>query len=127
MQTIEVRDEYNGALDRKIEITTSIFDIALCPRATIRFFHRRNSCDCLQEMYYNLKETTKRTSWCWNCEKVEDIKVFKECTFCKLANYCSYECAVAHWPGHKEQCKEWRKDLTQKEKSESFNDIEAVD
>eukprot|EP00956_Cyclotella_meneghiniana_P020690 scaffold36833_cov22-Cyclotella_meneghiniana.AAC.2 len=78
-------------------------------------------------MYYNLKETTKRISWCWNCEKFEGIELFKECTFCKLANYCSYECAVADWPKHKESCKAWRKHRKQKEKTVSFNDIKAVD
>eukprot|EP00956_Cyclotella_meneghiniana_P022783 scaffold43448_cov51-Cyclotella_meneghiniana.AAC.5 len=128
--TIEARDRYNGAWNSYIygEVMRSMSDIVQCPRATIRFFHRRNSCNCLQEMYYNLKETTKRTSWCWNCSKIVDIKLMKECTFCKITNYCSCECAVACWPKHKKDCRLWRKQKEKsKERTDSFNDIDAVD
>eukprot|EP00956_Cyclotella_meneghiniana_P032620 scaffold90390_cov50-Cyclotella_meneghiniana.AAC.1 len=80
-----------------------------------------------EEIYYKLKETTKRTSMCWNCAKVVDIKLIKECEFCKTANYCSYECAVAHWRWHQKDCRVLTKLRKQKEKTDSFIDIEAVD
>ena len=127
MHIIEVRDRYNGAWGDNIFTEIVRYSNDFCPRVAVGFFHRQNSCDCLQEMYYKLKETYERTSWCWNCSKAVDIKLFKECTVCKLANYCSYECAVADWPKHKRICRVITKYRKQKEKIESFNDIEAVD
>eukprot|EP00956_Cyclotella_meneghiniana_P009141 scaffold12533_cov65-Cyclotella_meneghiniana.AAC.8 len=110
--TIEVRDRYVGAswdLNIENEMYSSMTDIVACPREIVRFFHRRNSCDCLKELYYHLKETTKRTSLCWNCRRVFDIRQMSRCCHCQVAQYCSYECAVAHWPEHKEECKESRR------------------
>eukprot|EP00956_Cyclotella_meneghiniana_P024620 scaffold49682_cov53-Cyclotella_meneghiniana.AAC.6 len=72
---IEVRDKYDGAMNNhtSVEIIRCLDDISKCPRETVRFFHRRNHCDCLKELYYDLKETTPRTSSCWHCHKVVDI------------------------------------------------------
>ena len=108
--TIEVRDRYDGALDLNIEkeIYNSMSDIVPCPRETVRLFHRRNSCDCLKDLYYKLKETTKRKSFCWRCMLVFDIREMCRCRHCEVAQYCSYGCAVAHWPRHKNECKVWR-------------------
>eukprot|EP00956_Cyclotella_meneghiniana_P012139 scaffold17228_cov49-Cyclotella_meneghiniana.AAC.4 len=108
MKIIEVRDSYNGAWNMNIcgEILTQIQD-TLSPRETVRLFHRRNSCDCIKELYYKLKENTKRTSICWRCRKRVDIRTINQCQ-CKVANYCSYDCAAAHHPSHKELCKQWR-------------------
>eukprot|EP00956_Cyclotella_meneghiniana_P031146 scaffold80797_cov43-Cyclotella_meneghiniana.AAC.2 len=104
MQTIEVRDSHGGALSdsimREIQI---IVDDTVSPRETVRFFHKRNSCDCLKELYYKLKENTKRTSFCFNCCESVDIRKMSQCE-CKIANYCSYDCAVAHYPKHKLYC-----------------------
>ena len=80
-------------------------DIADCTRETVRFFHKRNSCNCLKEIYYMLKESTKRTAQCWNCRNIVDIRKLSRCDGCNKAQFCSYECAVAHWPKHKEECK----------------------
>eukprot|EP00956_Cyclotella_meneghiniana_P031147 scaffold80797_cov43-Cyclotella_meneghiniana.AAC.3 len=109
MQTIEVRDSYGGALSESImgEIQMLASD-TVSSRETIRFFHRRNSCDCLKELYYKLKESTSRTSLCYNCFDSVDIRKMSQCGQCKLANYCSYACAVAHYPQHKEMCKKWK-------------------
>ena len=119
IQTIKVRDKYNGAYNAIVafEIAVPLNDIK-CPREIFRFFHRRNSCDCLQSIYYMLKETTERTSFCWNCKKSVEIRNLSRCQ-CKVANYCSYGCALAHWPNHREQCKEWRKPRELREKSDS--------
>eukprot|EP00956_Cyclotella_meneghiniana_P034157 scaffold101981_cov24-Cyclotella_meneghiniana.AAC.2 len=103
IKTIEIRDEYNGGY---LEIADSMYDQRDCPRQTIRFFHRRNSCDCLHEIYYKLKETTKKTSFCRNCEKVVEMKQLSRCDFCNLAQYCSYDCALADWPEHKVACEQ---------------------
>ena len=97
---IEVRDKYgDGDMNDlvAIEIRKRLDDIIECPRETVRFFHRRNSCDCLKEIYYNLKESTKRKSYCWNCYQIFDIRTFKRCVSCNVAQYCSYDCAMACW------------------------------
>eukprot|EP00956_Cyclotella_meneghiniana_P017093 scaffold27548_cov45-Cyclotella_meneghiniana.AAC.7 len=105
LHTIEVRDSHGGALSDSImdEIQKLASD-TVSPRQTIRFFHRRNSCDCLKELYYKLKENTARTSLCYNCCELVDIRKMSQCSQCKLAHYCSYECAVAHYPEHKLYC-----------------------
>eukprot|EP00956_Cyclotella_meneghiniana_P025212 scaffold52187_cov35-Cyclotella_meneghiniana.AAC.1 len=104
MQTIEVRDSHGGALSVSMASELQILaNDTFSPRETIRFFHRRNSCDCLKELYYKLKENTARTSFCYNCFESVDIRKMSQCE-CKLVNYCSYDCAVAHYPKHKVYC-----------------------
>eukprot|EP00956_Cyclotella_meneghiniana_P001209 scaffold1350_cov56-Cyclotella_meneghiniana.AAC.22 len=107
---LEVRNRYSGAIEVKIlnEIEMSMDDIVGCPREIVRFFHRRNSCNCLKDLYYKLKETTKRTSLCWHCMHVFDIRAMNRCRHCQVAQYCSYECAVANWSEHKSECRVWR-------------------
>ena len=65
MSTIEMRDRCNSEYDENIELEIAgcMVDFMACPCQTIRFFHRRISCDCLQETYYILKEITKKTSY----------------------------------------------------------------
>eukprot|EP00956_Cyclotella_meneghiniana_P020691 scaffold36833_cov22-Cyclotella_meneghiniana.AAC.3 len=47
MHVIEARDKYNGTWDHNmhLELMRSLSDLS--PRVAVRFFHRRNSCDCL--------------------------------------------------------------------------------
>ena len=106
MLEIEVRDKCDGLLNSvtAAEVRKS-FDDAVCPRETVRFFHKRNHCDCLKELYYKLKESTKRTAGCWHCHKVFDIRTLSRCKHCNVAQFCSYECAVAMWPEHKNSAK----------------------
>jgi hypothetical protein len=118
VQTIEVRNKYGGAWDEciQMETETPMAGLVCCPRETVKFFHRRNSCDCLQEIYYKLKERTKRVWVCAACQQVKDKKEIFECSCCKLITYCSRDCAVAHWPNHKEECKHWA-DIRESRKS----------
>ena len=118
MLEIEARDKYNGACNKNInaEIVVLVNDIINSPRQIVRFFHRRNSCDCLREIYYKLKETTKRTAACWKCRNLVDIKEMCRCDHCKTAQYCSNDCAFAHWLDHKESCREMRSIMEPKEK-----------
>jgi hypothetical protein len=69
VQTFEVRNKYGGELDEYIQMETEtpMAGLVCCPRETVKFFHRRNSCDCLQEIYYKLKERTKRVWVCATC------------------------------------------------------------
>eukprot|EP00956_Cyclotella_meneghiniana_P032376 scaffold88721_cov23-Cyclotella_meneghiniana.AAC.2 len=105
--TVELRDKYNEADDSndfQLEFLVSLSDLIYCPRQAIKFFHRRNFCDCLQDIYYKLKQTTNKTSHCYNCRKVVEIKQLSRCEYCKSAQYCSYDCALVDWPKHKVSC-----------------------
>lgn len=82
-------------------------DLMHCSRLTVRFFHRRNTCHCLQQTYYTLKETSNRTTHCCNCLMVKDIHDIKICD-CDMAQYCSRACQLAQWDEHKDFCKAWR-------------------
>jgi hypothetical protein len=105
LATIEVGDKHQGSFDAQsqIEFMEQRNATLLCPRETIRFFHRRNSCDCLHEIYFKLKDTTSRTTSCWNCDKLVDIKKAFHCK-CDMVKYCSKKCALDFWPEHKERC-----------------------
>jgi hypothetical protein len=102
---IDIRDKYPDTSDAhsKIEYDKQLNATVRCPRETFRFFHRRNSCDCLHEIYYKLKDTTRRTTFCGNCKHAVDIKKIFHCK-CDTAKYCSEKCALDYWPKHKEEC-----------------------
>jgi hypothetical protein len=106
---IEGRDKNQGYFDAQseIELVKQLHATAFCPRETVRFFHRRNSCDCLHEIYYKLKDTTQRTFGCSNCAKAVDIKKAFHCK-CEVYKYCSKKCALEHSPKHKETCRHAR-------------------
>jgi hypothetical protein len=67
-------------------------------------FYQRNSCDCLESAFKELKTTAQRTNRCWHCEKDKPIKQIKECLGCKSALYCSRECQLADYTEHKQKC-----------------------
>jgi hypothetical protein len=105
----EVVDKF-GAIDENTifsELSKQFLTI-ICPREIIRFFHRNNNCDCLHEIYYNLKDTTMRTTNCHNCIESFDVRKVFHCE-CSMVVYCSRECALAHWSIHKYECKQERK------------------
>jgi hypothetical protein len=106
---IEVLDKHQGSFDAHhvSEYMKQLSTPLLCPRETIRFFHRRNSCDCLHEIYYKLKDATNRTFLCANCKRAVDVKKTFHCK-CEIAKYCSSKCALDQWPDHKDDCKSIR-------------------
>jgi hypothetical protein len=69
-------DELDEANSSKIEIEHHQIWARAMIRASkignselLRFIHRENECNCLREHYYQLKDTTKRTSGCLGCLK----------------------------------------------------------
>jgi hypothetical protein len=112
LSTIEANDknqDFGG--DYRYEFMKQANALNGCPREIIRFFHRRNSCDCLHEIYYKLKDATKRTFLCWNCNEAVDVKKTFHCE-CDVAKYCSKKCALDHWSNHKEVCKTLQQHFT---------------
>ena len=100
---------FNDTDEMEAEFQRVMADIMHCPRQIVRFFHRRNSCDCLKKIYYELKDTTKRTAACFECGEVKDIRTLYRCSGCNVAQFCSNECAASHWPKHKKDCRRWGK------------------
>lgn len=109
---IEVFDKRGGVFSHagRIETTTKTNDIS-CSREFVRFVNERNTCNCLESAYNELKKTTRRTNLCANCKEHKPNKQIRECSRCKLAFYCSRECQLALYPEHKVICKEIQKRL----------------
>jgi hypothetical protein len=103
--TIEIQEKYrDNKIDVMVERCTFLTDIVSCTHAIVRFFHKRIGCDCLKDIYYNLKANTKKTTVCMYCKEEKAFKEVKLCK-CKLVQYCSRECQRADWQHHKEFCK----------------------
>eukprot|EP00984_Skeletonema_dohrnii_P023749 scaffold12826_cov75-Skeletonema_dohrnii-CCMP3373.AAC.5 len=76
----------------------------------VSFFRKRIRCTCLDKMHKEVK-TIKKMGYCNNDKcplpgrKVERSKMLY-CTRCCDQYYCSRDCQEAHWPKHKNLCKE---------------------
>ena len=74
----------------------------------VKFFRHRIPCSCLDEKYKEVKSITKM-GLCYNPQcsipgrKVERSKT-KYCSRCRNVTYCSRQCQVADWSGHKPLC-----------------------
>uniref|UniRef100_A0A383VQP2 MYND-type domain-containing protein n=1 Tax=Tetradesmus obliquus TaxID=3088 RepID=A0A383VQP2_TETOB len=60
-------------------------------------------------------ESKQQPETCEKCGKTEKLK---RCSGCHQAWYCSQECQVAAWKGHKADCKRWKQQITQQQDSE---------
>jgi len=74
----------------------------------VSFFGKRIPCACLDEKYEVVKSIAK-VGLCANPKcSLPDRKATRDkmlyFTQCRLENYCSRECQVAHWKIHKEYC-----------------------
>jgi hypothetical protein len=94
-----------GLIDPREGDTYGIKFNQLCasPREAIRVFHRRSSCSCLKDLYYNLKDNCSKKTWYNYCGKTSDVKTIFECD-CEMTTYCSRECAKSDWTRHKCEC-----------------------
>lgn len=83
--------------------------MAVDEHTVVQFFRKRIPCSCLDEKHKEVMSITKM-GLCMNQEcplpgnkAVRSKMVY--CTKCRVANYCSRECQVIDWPGHKKVCK----------------------
>lgn len=91
------------------ELARLVLDLCDSPREIVRFFHKRNCCDCLDKLYEEMKKTTPRSARCQQCREVKDFKQIFNCSKCMAVQYCSRACQVSHWAHHKEKCKKLKK------------------
>jgi hypothetical protein len=130
LMTVEKQEKLDGTFDTfMMEITPTFEETTHCRLATVRFFHKRNTCKCLEEIYSKLKKTTVRKMRCYYCHELKDSSEVKLCSRCKFVPYGSRDCQLAHFPSHKKTCRLFR-DIKGKKMNEtdsmvsSFNEID---
>jgi hypothetical protein len=107
---IEAHDKHGGGLSGEGSVETNKMCSAIqCCREFVHFIHERNSCNCLESAYNELKRAYRRTNVCGNCNEDKPAKQIKVCSGCNVALYCSRECQLAHYPVHIEECT-WMQD-----------------
>ena len=109
MDKNEKLEESVGSTASATELATLVLDLCESPREIVRFFHKRNCCDCLGKLYEEMKKTTPRSARCQQCREVKDFKQIFNCSKCMAVQYCSRDCQVSHWAHHKENCKKLKK------------------
>ena len=90
--------------------TTSAFmkgidAISGCERTTVKFYHERSQCSCLDKHRRMAAKTQKKMGVCHNCNQSKVRSSLMLCGSCRRSQYCSRQCQTAHWQKHKEECK----------------------
>jgi hypothetical protein len=60
------------------------------------------------------------------CENAQSSQL-SECAACRSVRYCCRECQKAHWPWHKDTCKQIRKELEKKEEENKLHVLQALE
>lgn len=91
----------------KRAVLTSWKDVSIISserRDTLKFLRKRTTCKCLKKMHLEARKTIPKMGLCWNCKEEKNRVSLSVCSKCMVIQYCSRECQVAAWPGHKEFC-----------------------
>ena len=74
----------------------------------VQFYRKQIPCACLDDKYNEVKSVTKMGLCCNEACPLLDQRAVRSkmvcCARCRKVNYCSRECQVAAWPGHKGEC-----------------------
>ena len=73
-------------------------------RDLLKFYRKRISCSCLREMHLEARKTLPKVGECFHCRQVFDRVSLMVCSRCRILQYCSRECQIAHWHEHKSTC-----------------------
>ena len=111
-QAIVVLEHYNDSDDidlvvHKRAVLSSWKDVSIISserRDTLKFLRKRTTCKCLKKMHLEARKTIPKMGLCWNCKEEKNRVSLSVCSKCMVIQYCSRECQVAAWPGHKEFC-----------------------
>ena len=76
-----------------------------CQRSLVKYFVKQMPCNCLDDIYSQLRSTTPKMANCQNCRLFKEKTNMFICTGCERYTYCSKACQIAHVPKHKEYCK----------------------
>jgi len=88
-----------------------------CHRSLVKYFAKQTPCNCLDELYSQMKSTKPKMGHCFGCRQTKlevhytFVRVVRTslfiCTGCERSTYCSKACQIAHVPKHKDDCKYW--------------------
>ena len=73
-------------------------------RDILKFFRKRTSCSCLKEMHLTARKTLPKIGQCHHCGEWKERALLSVCSRCRIHQYCSKECQIAHWPLHRSEC-----------------------
>ena len=73
-------------------------------RDVLKFYSKRISCSCLEEMHQEARKILTKMGKCYGCNQEKQRVALSVCSRCMIAQYCSRSCHVAHWPRHKKEC-----------------------
>ena len=73
-------------------------------RDMLKFFSKRTTCSCLKNMYSEARKNMPKMGKCSYCNGAKERRLLSVCSKCRVAQYCSRECQVAHWPEHEKCC-----------------------
>ena len=76
-----------------------------CERTTVKFYHERSPCSCLDNHRRVAAKTQKKMGKCSNCYQAKERASLMLCGSCRCSQYCSRSCQTAHWKQHKDECK----------------------
>ena len=68
-------------------------------RDALKFYSKRTTCSCLKAMHQEARRIPKM-GLCYGCTEKKERMTLSVCSRCMVAQYCSRECQVAHWPYH---------------------------
>lgn len=73
-------------------------------RDMLKFFRKRITCSCLKKIHLEARKTLPKVGMCYHCGEEKERRLLMVCGKCKISQYCSRECQMAHWPSHKRRC-----------------------
>ena len=90
----KVRDLHNGDSSKE--------------RDMLKFFSKRISCSCLKGRYSVARRTLPKLGKCSRCKEVKERHKLMVCGRCKVDQYCSDKCQIAHWhQAHHRHCRNY--------------------
>ena len=73
-------------------------------RDVLKFYRKRSSCSCLKRMHLEARKTLPKLGQCMHCNEVKERSLLMVCGRCRVNQYCSRGCQIAHWHAHREDC-----------------------
>ena len=73
-------------------------------RDLLKFYRKRTTCSCLKKMHSDARKTLPKLGGCQHCGVVKERTLLMVCSRCRVSQYCSKECQIAHLPAHKCGC-----------------------